>query len=98
MSNIFKMDLPPYAYLMQVLNHTPKVAASYVEIWRHKDKHDRLIVCKTEIRNKFLMTAAKFKNDCLVLVREGLINLEQRGDDDFYTLHIDVVGWGEDED
>ena len=98
MSNIFNMDLPPYPYLMQVLNHTPGIAASYVEIWRHKDKHDKVVVSKTQIRNQFLITATKFKNDCMALVREGLISLEQKGDDRFYTLHIDVVGWGENDE
>jgi len=93
----FNLDLPPYAYLMQVLNHAPKVAASYIEIWRHKDKNNKLVVAKNQIRNQFLMAATKFRNDCMILVREGLIDLVQKGDDEFYTLHIEVTGWGEDE-
>ena len=97
MSNMFRMDLPPYPYLMQVLNHSANVAATYIEIWRHKDKNDRVVVSKPQIKNQFLVSATKFKNDCLVLVREGLINCEQKGDDGFFTLVIDVVGWGEDE-
>lgn len=95
MPNIFNIELPPYAYLMQVLNHSSKSAATYIEIWRHKDKQNKIKVAKNDIRDRFLIPAAKFRNDLLVLVKEGLVSVDQTGDDDWYILNIEVIGWGD---
>lgn len=79
MQHIFNPQLPPYAYLMQVLNHNPKSASTYIELWRHKDDDSRVTVAEDELRSRFLMTPTKFKNDLMVLVREGLVSVDERG-------------------
>lgn len=90
-ANVF--DLPPYPYLAQILSHCPKAASTYISIWRARDENNAITVNKSEIRNSFLITPTRFKNDMLVLVKEGLISVEESPK----MLQIDVVGWDEEE-
>jgi len=101
MSNGFNIDLPPYAYLMQVINHHPNSAGTYIELWRHKDKKHKLHVNKYEIRDKFLMAPTKFRNDLTYLVKEGLINVNETWDIDrksWYKIDIEMVNYEEEDE
>ena len=80
MQHIFNPNLPPYAYLMQVLNHNPQSASTYVELWRHKDDDSKVVVTQDEIRNRFLNTPTKFRNNLMYLVKEGLVSVDESGD------------------
>jgi hypothetical protein len=96
MPSNFNIDLPPYVYLTQVLNHCPRSASTYIELWRHKDKNSKVSVAKNQIRNQFLMSAAKFRNDLMSLVKEGLINVDEQMDSDerdWWKLNIELVNF-----
>lgn len=95
MTQKFNIDLPPYMYLTQVLNHCPRAASTYIELWRHKDKHHKIVVAKNQVRNQFLIGSAKFMNDLLALVREGLINVDQDSLDQWNRLSIELVNYEE---
>lgn len=97
MPNKFNIDLPPYMYLMQVLNHAPRAASTYIELWRHKDKQHKVVVAKNQVRNQFLIGSAKFMNDLLALVREGLINVDQDSLDEWHQLKIEMVNFEDEE-
>ena len=98
MNGIFNIDLPPYAYLKQVIDHHPLAAGTYVELWRHKDKNHRVIVAKNQIRNQFLIAPTKFRNDLYQLVKEGLVNVDEKWDKDqkeWWELTIELVNFEE---
>lgn len=99
--NMFKLDLPPYMYLMQVVRHYPLAAATYIEVWRQKDKNCKLSIPKNQIRNQFLVTPAKFRNDLYNLAQEGLINVQETWNTDqteWWRLDIEIVNYEEEHD
>jgi hypothetical protein len=98
MNNFFKSELPPYQYLSQILNNSPLAAATYVEIWRHKDVKNKLTIDKDQVRNQFLVAPTKFRNDLYTLVRSGLVSVEEtrdKLDKDWYKMDIELVAYGE---
>jgi hypothetical protein len=100
MNNFFNIELPPYPYLVQVINNHPLAAATYVEIWRQRDKENKITIEKNEIRNKFLIAPTKFRNDLYQLVREGLANVHESWDKekkDWHKIDIELVDFGRDE-
>jgi len=94
----FNIDLPPYLYLKQVIDHYPTSAGTYIELWRHKDKKHKLVIAKNQIRNQFLCAPTKFRNDLYNLVREGLVNIDEKWDKDnkdWWELTIELVSFEE---
>jgi len=83
--------LPPYAYLMQVLLHCPISAFIYVQLWKDKNKENKLVIHKDEIQNTYLISRTRFKNNLQNLVREGLINIDERPS----TLEIELLDWND---
>ena len=81
--------LPPYAYLMQVLLHCPLAAFTYVQLWKEKNKENKLVVDKDQIQNYYLISKTRFKNNLQLLAREGLVNIDERPS----TLEIEFVAW-----
>lgn len=88
------LDMPPYHYLRQVLDHCPKAGLTYIDIWARMDKDNRIKIDKEAIRNNFLVSLSKFRHDLLLLVKEGLISIEETPK----TIKIEVVGWDDEED
>jgi hypothetical protein len=78
-------------YLKQVLDHYPKSASTYIELWRHKDKNNKVVMSNEECRNMFLISPTKFRNDLLCLVREGLISVFEKG----FKMTIEIVNFDE---
>lgn len=82
---------PPYLYLQQIVDYCPKAASTYMLLWRSIDKENKLDVFKKDIRSEYLISLAKFRHDLLLLVKEGLVSLEETPQ----WLHVEVVGWDE---
>lgn len=80
---------PPYHYLMQVTNHAPKAASTYISLWNAKNKENKINISKEEIKSSFLITPTKFKNDLLQLVREGLCSIDESPN----NITIEMVDW-----
>ena len=93
-------QLPPYDYLMQIINHHPSSSATYIEAWRSRDDKDKLVIAKKEIRKKFLISPSKFRNDLLNIAKEGLINVHESWDLDeteWWRLEIEFVRFDDEE-
>ncbi len=78
MTLFFDTNVPPYIYLSQILKHCPNAGNTYLELWRSRDKNNQIQILRNEIRQQFLTTKAKFENDLIQLVREGLISVEEK--------------------
>ena len=85
-------DTPPRMYLDNVATHCPKAIATYLALWDRKDKKNKIVIPKDELRIEFLTSVAKFRHDVLLLVKEGLLNLEETPK----SLHIELVGYEDD--
>ncbi len=68
-------DYPPY--LLQVLKNCPKAGLTYCELWQRRNSESKIYLLKKEIKTEFLIHRAKFENDILLLVKEGLINMHE---------------------
>lgn len=68
---------PPYMYLCQVADHCPKAAATYLTLWREKGKDYSITYEKKKIRGNLLVSPTKFRNDILMLAREGLLEMQE---------------------
>lgn len=87
-SQIF--DYPPYPYLYQVALYCPKAVLSYMQLWEKRDKNTcKTTVIKSELKNQYLITQTKFKNDLLLLMREGLISIRETD----YSIEVDLVDY-----
>jgi len=80
---------PPYNYLAQVAEHHPIAVKTYMDIWNDKDKDNEIHIHKSEIKLRYLISPAKFKNDLFHLVREGLASFNENAG----YLHIELVDW-----
>lgn len=84
---------PPYLYLTQLADHCPKAVSTYMLLWRNIDKENKVNVFKKDIRSEHLITLNKFSHDLLLLVKEGLVSLEETPN----WFHIELVGWDNEE-
>ncbi len=83
-------DSPPYLYLEQVAINCPRSVWTYMQVWKKMDTMNRLHVDKKDVPVEFLKSTVRFKNDILLLVREGLISMHET----FNMIHLEMVGWG----
>lgn len=67
---------PPYDYLVQVLDHCPKAGSTYLALWKIEESN-LVKIKKTDIRNTFKVTVARFRHDILLLSREGVVVIDE---------------------
>lgn len=77
MSSPLPFDFPPYLLLMQVLLHCPKAGSTYMQLWSSRGKDNRVRVYKEDCRQSLFISLVKFRNDLLLLMREGLIAVDE---------------------
>jgi hypothetical protein len=87
-------DLPPYPYLSLILNHCSRAASTYITLWRERDKNGIVKIRPFDIRSTFLITPTRFKNDLLVIAKEGLISVTENSKE----MIIEVIGWDDEAD
>lgn len=80
---------PPFAYLIQVLNHCPQAGSTYVQLWNMRDCNNRVDILIKDVRLEFLISLKKFKHDLLLLVKEGLISVNESQK----SFVIELVDW-----
>lgn len=85
---------PPYNYLKEVLTNCPKAGLLYLQLWEYADDSWELIVPKKNIRDKFLMSPTRLRNDLMNLVREGFVSVHETKKD----YKFELVGWNDEED
>lgn len=93
MKNIVE-ECPPYLYIAQIAEHCPKALFTYLQLWREKDRKNMIRISPNEVRIEFLITLRKFNHDLMLLVREGLVSIEETSK----LIKIELVGWQEEDD
>lgn len=83
------LDYPPYVYLAQVADHCPKAVSTYMLLWREMDGDNQIRIRKDEVRAEYLISLAKFRHDLLLLVKEGLVSINETPQ----KISIEIVGW-----
>ncbi len=86
-------EVPPYEYLVQAAEHCPNAIATYLSVWRQADKDRKIHVYKKDVLTEYLKPIVKFRNDLMLLVREGLVSVEETPK----SLCIELVSWDEEE-
>jgi hypothetical protein len=84
-------SFPPFFQFHQVLQNCPKAGLTYLNLWQNKNKENCLYVTKTDIRNEYLSSLSKFRHDILLLVREGVISVNETPE----KIYIDLLDWDE---
>lgn len=87
-------DYPPYHFLKQVVNHCPKAASVYMDIWERRDEQNCFSTSYKVIGEEFLISKAAFRNAIRMLCKEGLLNFCEPEDQDRVT--IELVDWNSD--
>lgn len=82
---------PPYYYLAQVAEHCPIAVSTYMLLWRERDQKNKVVIDKNTIRIDHLITLARFRNHLLLLLKEGLISIDETPN----RLHVELVDWDE---
>lgn len=84
-------DYPPYPYLKQVLEHCPKSASLYMDLWESRNKESSVQIKKDEIKSRFFTSLYLFETSLMKLVKEGLVSVdEKRGE-----YNIELTRWDE---
>jgi hypothetical protein len=80
---------PPYYYLAHLAYHCPKAVSTYMALWKSADAEDKISIFKKDIRDQYLISLSKFRHDLLMLVKEGLVSIDETTD----ILNIELVSW-----
>ena len=86
-------ESPPYEYLVIAAEHCPRAIATYLSVWRQADRDRKLHVYKKDVLSEYLKPLVKFRNDLMLLVKEGLISVEETPK----SLSIELVSWDEED-
>ena len=89
-----KEELPPKFYLKQVAQHCPKSILTYMNLWEVKDEDNRVALLKKDVYSNYLISLTRFRNELMLLVREGLISIDESPN----MITVEMVGWDEDGD
>lgn len=84
-------DYPPYPFLQQVLDHCPKSGYLYLNLWKNRDKDNKIQILKKDIQNEYLISPIKFRNDLLHLCREALVSIDETPN----SIYIELTDWEE---
>ena len=84
-------ELPPKAFLRQVLNHCPVAGLTYIDLWEKKDELNQVYLDKKEISLSIHLNA--YKNNLRRLYNEGLISYDDQTDP--ASIVVELVGWQE---
>lgn len=79
----------PKPYLFEVAKHCPLAMFTYLQLWERKDVNNRVKIEKETVKTEFLTGVAKFRNDLLLLVKEGLASIDENPS----TLTVELVGY-----
>lgn len=63
-------------------------------LWQFADEKHKIKILKDKIREQFLCTPTKLKNDAMILMRDGLIDMHETEK----FVHFELTGWEEDFD
>jgi hypothetical protein len=80
---------PPYYYLTQVADNCSKAVSTYMMLWRNADKEKKMSIYKKDVRSEYLISLCKFRHDLLLLVKQGLVSVDETP----ALLNIELVGW-----
>ena len=87
-------DYPPYPYLLRVVEYCPAAAATYMKIWKDRDKDHKFHIYKENVKSGFLMSPTRFHNHLLMLVKEGLVSVDESP----LMLSVELVGYDDNYD
>ncbi len=87
----YNIDLPPIPYLTQILKNCPKSGLVYLDLWKMRNKENVIMVEKRLVRQLFVTSLVRFRNDVTGIVREGLANVDETPS----HFIIEMVGWDE---
>lgn len=87
-------DYPPYQFLKQVVNHCPKAASVYMDIWERRDEQNCFSTTYKKLSEDLLISKPAFKSALRQLCKEGLLNFCEREVDGKVT--IELVDWDSD--
>lgn len=87
-------EIPPIDYIKLIAQHCPRALMTYISLWEHKDRHDCVAIRKKSVRQDFLLTPTRLRNELFLLVREGLISISENEN----FIKVELVGWNDESD
>jgi hypothetical protein len=85
----FSEDSPPIFYLKQICDHCPKAASLYIDLWKNRDKNCKIYIEFNQIESQYLCSKLSFRRNLMLLVREGLANVDETSK----GIKIELVDW-----
>jgi hypothetical protein len=84
-------NFPPAAYIEQIALNIPETLTTYIQLWKHKDNTNKLIVKKTDIHQLFLRQYTSFEIDLMKICAQGLLSYSYNKKNKAFT--IELTGW-----
>jgi len=91
MTCTLQQELPPAMYLEQILNHSPRVALTYIHLWRVRNEDNVVRLTRSFIKEQFLISPTRVLNDIVILAREGLASIHE----DKHAIYVTLTRWDE---
>lgn len=70
-------NFPPIETFLKVLKRCPQTALLFVDLWREKDQTGHLTIEKTNVRNLYHISPTLFRNHCLDLSDEEILQIDE---------------------
>lgn len=73
-------DFPPISDFKRVLTICPNSALIHCQLWKIKDRNNRIIVPLKEVKKKLLLSPTLLRNHLLSLARVDILTFEETTD------------------
>lgn len=82
-------EYPPYPFLELVALHYPNAVWLYLQLWKRRDRNNRVKIGREEIQDEFLISATRFIGNLRMIARENLLNFEEKES----LIFIEFIDW-----
>tara|TARA_R110000868_G_scaffold136519_4_gene349510 strand:+ start:110 stop:376 length:267 start_codon:yes stop_codon:yes gene_type:complete len=79
-------NYPPEIYLKALLRTHPALADIYIQLWQSQHAM-KISIKRDDVDGKFVVSPTLFKNHCLKLSRQGLLDFREVDDKFVIFLH-----------
>jgi hypothetical protein len=83
----------PYQYIKHLAKYYPRSVWPYILLWENSDEEKKVLISKSDIKNKFLMKPDIFYDLLLPIVSEALISIGACKKDGENFFSIELTGW-----
>jgi transcription initiation factor IIE alpha subunit len=84
---------PPFPYLELAIRNCAGAAETYIDLWKLRDEKNIVLIDDEDICDIMNIRKAKFYDDLRKLVKQKLVSIKQKKNQESNFLRIEMTGW-----